>query len=162
MPDANGAIQIDGIDGVQDGNGRYLFVGDNGQTLGALDIQTDAAKTLLEAGYTSYALKVERIAFTGDAVELEWKAVAAKDDGDVDDITELFARAAYTGTVYALYGSTEVNGTYTLIKSIPLSTTAGAATVSASTFTAADGTTPTFFKVKLFAASDTVPASYED
>lgn len=152
-PDANGAISIDAIDGVEDGNGRYLFVGEAGKALGALDIQSDAALALLAKGYDVYSLAVESITFDGEAVTLTWKAVASKEGAEPEDITELFASAAYKGTVYAVYGSDTLAGLYELVDTIPLKDATARGTTKAIGLTAS-GKKPTFFKVRLFAAGD--------
>lgn len=152
-PDANGAISIDAIDGVEDGNGRYLFVGEAGKALGALDIQSDAALALLAKGYDAYSLAVDSITFDGEAVTLTWKAVASKEGAEPEDITELFASAAYQGTVYAVYGSDTLAGPYELVDTVPLKAAAAQGATKAIGLTKS-GKKPTFFKVRLFAAGD--------
>ncbi len=162
-PDANGAITVDAIEGVEDGNGRYLFVGEGGKTLGALDIKSDEALALLAKGYTSYAIAVEGIAFDGETVRLTWKAVASKDGAEPEDVTEAFAKAANKGTVYAVYGSDTLAGPYELCGTVALaSATAGEAVTSEAIGTTKSGKTPTFFKVRLFAAGDTPSETYAD
>lgn len=152
-PDANGAIVIDAIEGVADGNGRYLFVGENGKALGALDIMSDAARALLLKGYDAYTIAVESITFDGEAVRLTWKAVASKDGAEPEDITALFAAAAYKGTVYAVYGSDTLAGPYELVDKLSLkeATTLGATKAICLT---KSGKKPAFFKVRLFAEGD--------
>jgi len=162
-----GGVSDDGrtvtVGGVASGDGRYLFTGD-GAAYGALALDSDAAQLLLAAGYDAYILSVGDIGFDGETVALAWKVLAAKTaepETEPEDVTALFAAAAYEGTVYAVYGKADLaQESWTLLATVPLRGTGNQAVVE-SIGAGEDGEKPAYFKVRLFAEGDTPPEALD-
>ncbi len=140
-PDENGAVKVEGVDDAAAAKELLDLLGN------------DVALNLIEQGVKSYGLTVNKISFNGDVITLNWAVTGAVGlDGDIYDLSALFAEGKNTSATYSVYGAATLGGTWTKLAEVKV---AGEQTPAVEIPTSAaiiNGTEQaTFFKVILSA-----------
>ena len=141
-PDENGAVKVEGVEDAAAAKELLDLLGN------------EVALNLIEQGVKSYGLTVNKISFNGDVITLNWTVTGAVGlDGDIYDLSALFAEGKNTSATYSVYGAATLGGTWTKLAEVKV---AGEQTPAVEIPTSAaiiNGTEQaTFFKVILSAS----------